>query len=75
MLQSRHVTCLLASGLGVVANVVGGWMLGRGGIMGVLECLAGVLGERLADSGHVHVAFLCASVGLSHSVALAVVLG
>jgi hypothetical protein len=31
-------------GLGVVANVVGGWMLGRGGIMGVLECLAGVLG-------------------------------
>jgi hypothetical protein len=32
-------------GLGVVANVVGGWMLGRGGIMGVLECLAGVLGE------------------------------
>jgi hypothetical protein len=32
-------------GLGVVANVVGGWMLGRGGIKGVLECLAGVLGE------------------------------
>jgi hypothetical protein len=32
-------------GFGVVANVVGGWLLGRGGIMGVLECLAGVLGE------------------------------
>ncbi|KAF6259218.1 hypothetical protein COO60DRAFT_1700957 [Scenedesmus sp. NREL 46B-D3] len=36
-------------GLGVVANVVGGWMLGRGGIMGALECVAGVLGVEVEE--------------------------
>lgn len=33
------------SGLGVLVNAVGGWLMGRGGITGLMECLAGVLGE------------------------------
>lgn len=37
------------SGLGVLANVVGGWVFGRSGIMGVLECLAGVLGVEVEE--------------------------
>ena len=40
---------LRRSGLGTLAAVLGGWVFGRGGIWGVMECLAGVLGVEVEE--------------------------
>lgn len=37
------------AGLGVVPHVLGTWFFGRGGIWGVVECLAGVLGVEVEE--------------------------
>eukprot|EP00879_Flechtneria_rotunda_P005162 GHRR01005444.1.p1 GENE.GHRR01005444.1~~GHRR01005444.1.p1 ORF type:complete len:797 (+),score=305.13 GHRR01005444.1:841-3231(+) len=37
------------TGLGVLFNTMGGWLFGRGGIWGVMECLAGVLGVEVEE--------------------------
>lgn len=40
---------LRRSGLGTLAAVLGGWVFGRGGVWGVMECLAGVLGVEVEE--------------------------
>jgi hypothetical protein len=40
---------LRRSGLGTLAAVMGGWVFGRGGVWGVMECLAGVLGVEVEE--------------------------
>ena len=37
------------SGLGVLVNAVVGFLFGRRGLIGVLECLAGVLGVEVEE--------------------------
>lgn len=40
---------LRRSGLGTLAGLLGGWVFGRGGVWGVMECLAGVLGVEVEE--------------------------
>jgi hypothetical protein len=40
---------LRRSGLGTLAAVLGGWVWGRGGVWGLMECLAGVLGVEVEE--------------------------
>ena len=40
---------LRRSGLGTLATVLGGFLFGRGGVWGVMECLAGVMGVEVEE--------------------------
>jgi hypothetical protein len=40
---------LRRSGLGTLATALGGWVFGRSGVWGVMECLAGVLGVEVEE--------------------------